>query len=136
LEKLEIPAKYRRIMLDHVRNCLPEEACGLLGGRGERVATVMSVTNQLHSSIKYYMDPVELVKNLHWLDDNNMEILGIYHSHPNGPDHPSETDLKDYLYPTAAALIWYYSANEWSLKAYLIDAKNASEIPIVWISDP
>lgn len=134
MKKLEIPASCRQTMLDHIHRCLPEEACGLLAGQGELVKDALPVTNQLHSPTRFYMDPVELVKNLHWIDDHNLEILGIYHSHPNGPDHPSETDLQEYLYPTAAAVIWFHSGKEWHANAYLIDAKIANEIPITWLS--
>lgn len=105
----------------------------MLGGRGARVQAALPVTNQLHSPNKFYMDPVELVKSFHWLDDHGLEILGIFHSHPKGPDHPSETDLQEYLYPTASALILYYTGKGWEIKAYLIDAKIASEIPIIWL---
>lgn len=136
MEKLAIPVSSREKMLDHIHRCLPEEACGLLAGRGDRVDEALPVANQLHSPTRFYMDPVELVIALHWMDDHNLDILGIYHSHPTGPNHPSETDLKEYLYPSAAAIIWSFSGDGWNVKAYLIDAKIANEIPITWLIQP
>ena len=29
------------------------------------------------------------------IEENGMEVVGFYHSHPIGPDEPSETDAAD-----------------------------------------
>src|SRR3990172_6977006 len=47
------------IMLVDVIKRAPEEACGLLGGKGRDVVDVIPVTNVLHSPVRYQMAPEE-----------------------------------------------------------------------------
>jgi proteasome lid subunit RPN8/RPN11 len=61
--------------------------------------------NTLASSIAYEMDPGELVTALRELRNTGEELVAIYHSHPHGPAHPSQTDIKRAYYPEAAHLI-------------------------------
>jgi len=64
---------------------LPEEACGLLGGRQNRAEIVLPVTNSLHSSTRFFLDPEEMITAILQLESRGMDVVGIYHSHPAGP---------------------------------------------------
>jgi [CysO sulfur-carrier protein]-S-L-cysteine hydrolase len=99
--------------------CLPEEACGLLiGGSDGRVESVIHITNMLHSPTRFRMDEMELFHALQILDQTNNELLGIFHSHPAGPNHPSFTDLAEYQYPDSFMVIFTPTKRSWSAKAY------------------
>jgi proteasome lid subunit RPN8/RPN11 len=58
-----------------------------------------------------------------------LELVGIYHSHPNGPDHPSPTDIAENMYPVAQ-IIWFRENGEWRARAYKIEAGTAIEIAL------
>lgn len=107
-------------------NAVPEEACGLLGGQfagGEAdVEAVLPITNELHSPIRFRMHPEEQLAAFEWLDANKMALIAIYHSHPNGPPAPSQTDLDEAFYPQAAYLILSRAVNEWECRAFDLEA--------------
>jgi [CysO sulfur-carrier protein]-S-L-cysteine hydrolase len=107
-------------MQEHVQRSLPEEACGLVAGRDGLSLAVYPVDNILHSPVRFHMDPVQQVRILSHLDDNELELLAIYHSHPQGPAHPSETDIAEAYYPEAAHLIWSLVGSQWTCDAFRI----------------
>ena len=109
-------------MLAHVVGCSPEEACGLLAGTGETVRAIFPVTNRAHSSSRFEMDPKEQLKVFNLLEESQLELLGIYHSHPNGPAYPSETDINSFLYPGVAYIIWYWMGETWDVQGFAIEA--------------
>lgn len=117
-------------MLEHVRACLPEEACGLLAGDGERVYKVFPVRNIAQSPIRFRMDPQEQIDRLFWIEEQGLSLVGIYHSHPTGPHQPSETDLLEAAYPEAANLVWSRTQRGWHCRAYVLNPAGPKEIEI------
>jgi proteasome lid subunit RPN8/RPN11 len=89
----------------HASACFPEEACGLLGGQASHGVRYIPVTNQLHSRVEFYMQPQEQLNAMMALENEGLEILAIFHSHPQGPATPSRTDLQRHYYQEAALLI-------------------------------
>ena len=110
----------------------PEEACGLLSGQIEagiyRVAAVIPATNELHSPVRYRIDPHEQIAAFNQIDAQGLELVGIYHSHPAGPAGPSPTDIAEAFYPQAVYLIWSASTGEWHCSASLI--QDGQVIPV------
>ncbi|HLB63596.1 MAG TPA: M67 family metallopeptidase [Anaerolineales bacterium] len=106
------------LMRAHILACLPEEACGLLGGHGGRIRMVLPVLNALRSSARFRMDPEGQLAAMGRIEEEGEEIIGIYHSHPDGPPHPSGTDLLEAAYPEAAQLIWFPSPSGWQCRAF------------------
>jgi len=118
---------------DHILKCLPEEACGLLAGRGDCVEVVLPITNQLHSPVRFRMQPEELLAALQHLESNELELLAIFHSHPHGPEAPSETDLREYAYPESLMLIWFPKGSNWRCRAFRVDVEKRTyqEVPVL-----
>lgn len=130
-EEILLQEEHRRLMLDHIRSCLPEEACGLLGGFGSEVHIVIPVENAAHSPVRYRMEPKAQVEGLLSLERKGMILVGIYHSHPLGPAGLSTTDREEAAYPEAAYLVWFPSGGGWDCRAYRIDSSNGvGEIPV------
>lgn len=92
-------------MLAHVAKLWPEEACGLIGGREGRAARLYPVENIHHSPVSYEMEPVQQIKALLAMEAEGLELIAIYHSHPDGPARPSATDVANAYYPDAVQLI-------------------------------
>jgi len=125
------------LMKTHVLANLPEEACGMLGGIENQVKIVLPITNQAHSPIRYYMEPIEMLKAFEYLDQNGLELIATFHSHPDGPLHPSETDIREFMYPgTAVIIIAPCESQTWHLQAYRIEADSYREISIVTVGLP
>jgi len=119
-----------RAMMEHVLSCLPEEACGLLGGEGNNVLSVRPVKNISKSSYRFRMDPSEQIKAMFEIEEQGHQIVAIYHSHPVGPEVPSELDKNEAAYQEAAYLIWYPSGEKWNCRAFVMMAEGYEEIPI------
>jgi proteasome lid subunit RPN8/RPN11 len=117
-------------MRDHVLACLPEEACGLLGGSQGVVRMVIPVLNSLHSRIRFHMDPQGQLSAMQRIEDEGEEIVGIYHSHPAGPRGPSESDLAEAAYPEAAYLIWAPALGAWHCRAFRIGPAGVAPLKI------
>ena len=117
-------------MLADVQLRAPEEACGLLGGIGNRAIAVVPITNVFRSSSRYRMEPVEQLQAFQRFEADGLEILGIYHSHPVGPALPSRTDIEEAYYPDAVYLIWSKEGEGWVCGAFRISDKSFREVEI------
>jgi proteasome lid subunit RPN8/RPN11 len=117
-------------MLNHVDSCIPNEGCGLLGGREGRVAAVIPVANAAASPVRFQMDPAQQVRAQFRLEDQQLELVGIFHSHPLGPPGPSQTDLQEAAYPEAVQLIWFKEAAGWECRAFQYEDGTASEVAL------
>lgn len=117
-------------MRTHVQLHLPEESCGILGGAGDRVLRVIPVTNAAHSPVRFYMQPAELIAAFSLLENEKQKFMGTFHSHPNGPNYPSQTDIVEFQYPGTATLIWSPAqGGEWQVNSFLIENERCRLIP-------
>lgn len=77
---------------------LPNEACGLLGGRVEEdkkiVEKVYLLTNIDNSPEHFSMEPKEQFQTVKDMRNNGWTLLGNFHSHPESPARPSEEDKR------------------------------------------
>jgi proteasome lid subunit RPN8/RPN11 len=124
-----------RSMLADVQLRAPEEACGLLGGKANRVFAVVPITNRAKSSTRFRMEPTEQLRAFQRFEALGLEITCIYHSHPAGPATPSPTDIVEAYYPEAAYLIWSRYNEDWECRAYRMDNGSFFEIDIRMIDD-
>ncbi len=100
-EVIEIPADIRDQMIEHAVTGLPNEACGLLAGRGTRAERFYPMRNADHSPITYRLDPKEQLDTFEEIESKGWDILGIFHSHTHTEAYPSETDRRQAFYPDA-----------------------------------
>ncbi len=130
------PSQYLQ-MQDDVLNRAEEEACGLVIGDGNRARLIIPITNMLHSTTRFRMDPEEQLKAFLLAEEMGAEILAVYHSHPLGISHPSPTDIDELTFPGIVYLIWFQAVNEWFCRAYLMqDPTTISEVPLIISTNP
>lgn len=120
--KFTISSKQIEEMRRHVVDCYPEEGCGILGGFKDRVEWVIPVTNMLHSATRFRMDPQEQVDAFFKIEEAGGKLIGIYHSHPSGPEVPSDSDVRESPLPKAVHIIWHPLNVEWTFRAYWIES--------------
>jgi len=89
----------RAALLDHAREGAagsPAEVCGVLVGSRddpERVTEVRRVANVADSPRRAYeLDPPETMATIEAVEDAGDEVVGFYHSHPEGTARPSAVD--------------------------------------------
>jgi proteasome lid subunit RPN8/RPN11 len=117
-------------MVEYAIKCLPEEACGLIFGKNDEVFQIFFIENEYHSPVQFRMNPKQQLEALIWGEENNMDIMGIFHSHPKGPSIPSETDLMQFYYPESVMVILSLLDAKWQCKAFKIENKKYKEILI------
>ena len=91
-------------IVEHAKKAYPNEGCGLLAGR-QAAERFIPMANTCASATEYEMDPAELIGILRDLRATGEELIAIYHSHPQGPAEPSQTDIQRAHYPDPAQLI-------------------------------
>jgi len=103
---LKIPRSIVDEIIDQSRAERPRECCGLLGGRDWRVGTRYPLVNRSpEPERRYFAVPEDLFVAMRKMREAGEELVVIYHSHPRGPSHPSQTDIELAFYPEAAYLI-------------------------------
>ena len=110
-------------MFAHARACLPEECCGLLGGRKGEARSVYRLRNIARDArIAYEAAPEELFAAQREMRVRGEELLGIYHSHPRSADPaPSATDVRLAFYPSAVYfIIGFTDEGECALRAFRV----------------
>jgi proteasome lid subunit RPN8/RPN11 len=116
-------------MRRHVARHAPEEACGLLAGIGSHVERVIGVPNSLHSPVRFRMEPRAQWRAFQRIEAEGLDLVGIYHSHPSGPDHPSPTDIAESMYPVVS-IIWYPADGAWTARGFSIESGKWNEIAL------
>jgi proteasome lid subunit RPN8/RPN11 len=114
-------------MLHHVDNHIPLEVCGLLAGTDDRVEKVMEVRNQAQSPVRFVMDPYEQLKAFDWIEASGLDLLGIFHSHPAGPETASATDIAEAAYDVVH-IIWSRMEDRWQARGFWIEDGDVSEV--------
>jgi proteasome lid subunit RPN8/RPN11 len=113
----------RAAIVAHARKARPLECCGLLVGRGSRVLTAVPARNLATSKrVRYRLDDrlhLDLRRILR-ATAPPLAILGVYHSHPNGPDAPSETDITEAAYPDWVQVIVSLAGGRARVRAFRI----------------
>src|SRR3954451_4344318 len=104
-------------MVAHAREDLPNECCGMIGGRDGEATRVMRVENAAASPLRYEMDPQGQYDALKAIEDASEDLVAIYHSHTRSAAYPSETDVNE--------------AVMWPEQVYLIVSLENSEAPDV-----
>jgi proteasome lid subunit RPN8/RPN11 len=90
---LFIPKDIFDEMVTHCRQGYPNEACGILAGRGNEVSKVYMMTNTEGSPVSYMMEPSEQFRAMKDMRTNDLSMIAIFHSHPASPACPSAKDL-------------------------------------------
>lgn len=100
------PLKIRKnawdVMKSDATSSYPEECCGFFFGKnGDQkvVSTAYPVDNRNETNRKrrFEIDPKDYMAAEKYAVDQNVDLLGVYHSHPDHPALPSETDRSQAL---------------------------------------
>ncbi len=122
-------------IVHHVLSDVTVEACGLLGGVGRQVLRVFPVPNVASDPTKAYLvEPHEQIRVFLTLEELNMDLVGIYHSHPPGSrTDPSPTDLVQWYYSDAVYVIVVPSVENKivSLRAFVRGEEGLAEVAVI-----
>ena len=79
--------------------------------------------------MRFTMDPYEQLQAFEWIDSHDLELIGIFHSHPAGPEKVSETDIREAAYEVVH-LIWSCSNETWKMRGFWIQDGQFQEVDL------
>lgn len=93
-------------MTSHALEDPRRECCGLLAGSAGAITQALRAENAAaNRATSYEIAPAELFRLTREIRAAELELLGIYHSHPNGKSEPSSRDIATAYYPDVAYFI-------------------------------
>lgn len=102
---LYLSKNQREQLVEHSKKESPNEACGILAGKGERVEKIYLMANTDKSASTFFMDPKEQLKVMKEIRNQGLQMIAIYHSHPETEGYPSAHDVELAFYPDTSYLI-------------------------------
>jgi proteasome lid subunit RPN8/RPN11 len=88
-------------MVSHAEATYPNECCGVMLGRIDDDLKSVTISEPLDNvsagsqTARYELRPEDLLKADREARRQNLDLIGIYHSHPDCDAYFSETDLKN-----------------------------------------
>ncbi|MEE9511862.1 MAG: M67 family metallopeptidase, partial [Nitrosopumilaceae archaeon] len=111
---------------------VPNESCALLFGKTENdqlvVKDLFLTENTEKSPVNFTISNEQLIQGYQEAEEKKLEVIGIFHSHPNSEPYPSNTDKK---FMKINPVVWViFSCLSKNFQAYTLDSE-IIEIPIV-----
>ena len=125
-----IPAAVRDEIVAHARAGQPNEACGILAGSGDRVERFFPAEPDEPSPFYYRIESRDQIRIMNEIDDANLDLVGIYHSHVASPAYPSRTDSEQAFWPDAVYVIVSLAGGGAEVRGFRIRDMEVSEEPI------
>ena len=124
LQKIIITESQKKILANHANNEKPNESCAILFGivdsQKTTVKEIFLTKNIDESPVNFTISNEQLIKCYKTAEEKKMEVVGIFHSHPNSEAYPSNTDKK-FMYSNP--VVWViYSGISNEFKAYVLES--------------
>lgn len=124
--------EHRQLLSKEAINKKPNESCALLFGKKVNnkitISEIYLSENIEKSPISFTISNEQLIQGYKIAEDKGLEVIGIFHSHPNSEPYPSETDKKFMKINPVTWVIFSLMTNEF--KAYLYESELIS-VPLV-----
>lgn len=89
------------VIVSHARSTFPDECCGAMLGTVKGEEKIVTVAVPLKNSFegaqaaRYELSPADLLEADREASRQGMDLVGIFHSHPDSDAYFSATDLKN-----------------------------------------
>lgn len=133
---LRLPRSMVQEMIDHARDDLPNEACGVILSKDGAAHAILRARNSEASPYRYSIHPDDLLAYHRRVMNEDLEFMVIYHSHVASEAYPSPTDVRlatwpgtsEEMYPGAHyVLVSLANPEAPVVRAYRIQAGEISE---------
>jgi proteasome lid subunit RPN8/RPN11 len=115
-------------MVDHARREAPNECCGMIASRDGEAVAVHEAENAAASPLRYEIDGAEQYRIQMEIDDAELDLGAIYHSHTRSAPYPSQTDINLAFYPDALyVIVGLARGSDPEVRAYTIRGGQVAE---------
>jgi [CysO sulfur-carrier protein]-S-L-cysteine hydrolase len=130
-KSVTITQSQKKLLIAHAQNSLPNESCAILFGteRAEKViiSDIFLTKNAEQSKTNFTISNEELLFGYQEAERRGLQVVGIFHSHPDSLAYPSKTDMK---FMEINPVVWVIFSTKFSdLRAYVLEA-NPKEITL------
>ncbi len=110
----------KKILSEYSENQKPNESCAILFGKNNQVLDLFLTENIEKSPANFTISNKQLIEGYKIAEEKKMDVIGIFHSHPNSDAYPSNTDKK---FMQSNPVVWIiYSGINKNFKAYLLES--------------
>ena len=133
MKKIILNQEQKDLLQEHAAKCGSNESCAMLLGIHDEeqwnVKEVFLTRNaDGNSEETFTIAPEDLLYGYKLAEEKHLELVGIFHSHPNSIAAPSNTDRK--FMKLNGSIPWIiFSGININFKAYILD-EHMEEIPI------
>lgn len=130
---LLITSKLCAEMVREAQRAAPQECCGLLigpAGSDNQIDAILPTANISDTpEISFVIDPAVLAEAQRNARNGGPQIIGYYHSHPNGRAEPSAEDAKQ---AAPDGRVWAIIANG-AVRFWRAQAEHSDEAVVIFV---
>lgn len=121
MQKITLTESDKKILSEHSENQKPNEACAILFGKGNLVSELFLTENIEASPVNFTISNDQLIEAYKIAEEKHLEVIGIFHSHPNSDAFPSNTDI-EFMQSNPVVWIIYSGVNK-NFRAFILESK-------------
>ncbi|MCE5194299.1 MAG: M67 family metallopeptidase [Nitrospiraceae bacterium] len=129
-QRLCLSKKILDEIIRHCKKTAPNEACGILAGKGNVISKIYEMTNIEKSPESYFMDSKEQFSVMKEIREHELDIVCIYHSHPKSSAYPSRKDKTLAVYEEPVYMIISLAEKDAAIRVFSIKRKKVAEVEI------
>ena len=119
MHKIILKQSDKKILSQFSENQKPNEACAILFGKNNKVLDIFLTENIEKSPVNFTISNEQLIEAYEMAEQKNMDVIGIFHSHPNSDAFPSNTDKK---FMQSNPVVWIiYSGINKNFRAFILE---------------
>ena len=120
MQKIILKQSDKKLLAQYSENQKPNEACAILFGKDNQVLDIFLTENIEESSVNFTISNEQLIEGYKIAEEKKMEVIGIFHSHPNSDAFPSNTDKK---FMQSNPVVWIiYSGINKNFRAFILES--------------
>ena len=130
--QLILSKTHRKLLSEEAINKKPNESCALLFGKKDNdkftINEIYPAENIESSPVNFTISNEQLIQGYKIAEEKGLDVIGIFHSHPDSEPYPSATDKKFMEINPVAWVIFSVKTNEF--KAYMFESEIIT-IPLI-----
>ena len=120
MQKIILKQSDKKILSQYSENQKPKESCALLFGKDNQVLDIFLTENIEESPLNFTISNEQLIEGYKIAEEKKMDVIGIFHSHPNSDAFPSNTDKK---FMQSNPVVWIiYSGINKNFRAFVLES--------------
>ena len=120
MQKIILKQSDKKILSQYSENQKPKESCALLFGKDNQVLDIFLTENIDESPVNFTISNEQLIEGYNIAEKKKMDVIGIFHSHPNSDAFPSNTDKK---FMQSNPVVWViYSGIDKNFRAFVLES--------------